>query len=96
MSDRPYVPWMTRNDEELLEFMAEHDAALSPVTAIGHSDLDVDGDPVSVLFRRLPLLYAAGLVEEAAHGEYTLATKGRSYLAGDLDPTELETPADAT
>lgn len=95
MSDRPYVPWMTRNDEHILEYLAEHGTTLSPVGAFGLSDLEVDGHPASTLFRRLPILFAAGLVEEAEHGEYALAAKGQAYLAGDLDPGELETPADA-
>lgn len=95
MTDRPYVPWMTRNDETILEYLAEHDTTLSPVGAFGLTEMDVDGDPISVLFRRLPLLYAAGLVKEADHGEYTLAAKGRAYLAGELDPDELESPAGA-
>lgn len=94
MTGRPYVPWMTRNDETILEYLAEHDATLSPVGAFGLSGLDVEGHPVSVLFRRLPVLYAAGLVEEAAHGEYALGAKGRAYLDGTLDPGELETPAE--
>lgn len=95
MSKRPYVPWMTRNDERILEYLDSDGTTLSPVTAFGRTDLDVEGQATTVLFRRLPILFAAGLIEEAAHGEYELARKGRAYLAGNLDPGELETPSDA-
>lgn len=92
MSKRPYVPWMTRNDEDILEYMADHETALSPVGAPSNPDLDLDGNAGFVLLRRLPRLFAAGLVEETEAGHYALAQKGREYLAGDLDADDLDTP----
>ncbi|MFB6171598.1 MAG: hypothetical protein ABEJ23_03625 [Haloarculaceae archaeon] len=90
MTDRPYVPWLTRNDEVILEYMADG-ATLSPIGAPS-ADLDVEGDATFVLLRRLPRLFAAGLVKETGAAEYALAGKGQAYLAGDLDPAALETP----
>lgn len=92
MSDRPYVPWMTRNDEDILEYMAAHETALSPVGAPADPELELDGEATFVLLRRLPRLFAAGLVEETEAGHYALAAKGRAYLAGDLDPEDLAVP----
>lgn len=95
MSERPYVPWMTRNDEDILEYMADHETTLSPVGAPPDPDLDLDGPATFVLLRRLPRLFAAGLVEETEAGHYALAQKGRAYLSGDLDAQDLDTPEEA-
>lgn len=92
MGKRPYVPWMTRNDEDLLEYLGEHETTVSPMTAPGEAELDLEGSAIFVLFRRLPLLFAAGLVEEREDGHYALAEKGRRYLDGDLSADELDTP----
>lgn len=95
MSKRPYVPWMTRNDEDILEYMADHETTLSPVGGPSDSDLDLDGNVAFVLLRRLPRLFAAGLVEETEAGHYAIAEKGQAYLAGDLDADDLDTPEEA-
>jgi hypothetical protein len=92
MGKRPYVPWMTRNDEDLLEYLGEHDTTVSPMSAPAEADLDLEGSAVLVLFRRLPVLFAAGLVEEREAGHYALAGKGRRYLDGDLSADELDAP----
>lgn len=96
MGKRPYVPWMTRNDEDLLEYLAEHETSVSPMTAPAEEELDLEGSVIFTLFRRLPLLFAAGLVEETEAGHYALAEKGRRYLSGDLSAEELDTPDEMT
>lgn len=84
---------MTRNDERILEYLAIDERTVSPVSAVGgYAGLELDGQPVSILFRRLPILFAAGLIAETADGQYAIAEKGQQYLAGDLDATELDTP----
>jgi len=83
---------MTGNDDTILEYLHEKDMALPPGTL--HYNLVREGFEVgySTIRRRIKLLEDAGLVEnEADEGSYyALTEKGRQYLAGDLDASELE------
>lgn len=83
---------MTRNDEDILEYLADHEATLSPMGPPSGPELDLEGAATFVLLRRLPRLFAAGLVEETEAGRYAIAQKGRAYLAGDLEAAEVESP----
>lgn len=93
MGERPAVSWMTHDDEQLLEYLAETETTVSPVSAVGgYPGLDLTGETGAVLLRRLPILFAAGLLEETADGEYAIADAGRAYLTGEADAADLELP----
>ncbi|WP_202935171.1 winged-helix domain-containing protein [Halorussus amylolyticus] len=83
---------MTGNDDTILEYLHEKDMALPPGTL--HFNLEREGFEVgySTIRRRLKLLESAGLIQnEAEEGSYYgLTEKGRQYLSGDLDASELE------
>jgi hypothetical protein len=86
---------MTRNDEHILEYMEREDATLSPMSLGGPPALELEGSDLPALFRRLPILLAAGLVEETDDGHYAISARGRAYLRGDLDEADFEDqPAD--
>lgn len=83
---------MTDSDDTILEFLQDTGLALSP-RAIEYNlntrhQVDISYSTVN---RRLKLLYDSGLVkkEYPEGGFYALTDKGRSYLDGDLDVSEL-------
>lgn len=84
---RPVVSWMTKSDDAILELLAETDIALPPA-AISFN-IEVSHPTVR---RRLPKLLDHELVRKADEdkGYYEISEKGRKYLAGDLDASELE------
>ncbi|WP_455448138.1 PadR family transcriptional regulator [Natrinema thermotolerans] len=83
---------MTGNDDSILEFLHDHDVALPPTGL----EINLDREGVSVSYstihRRLQKLQDKGLVEKAndQKGYYAITDKGRAYLEGDLDASELE------
>ena len=83
---------MTGNDDTILEYLHEKDLALPPGAL--HFNLMREGIEIgySTVRRRLKLLDSAGLIEnEAEEGTYyAISERGRQYLAGDLDASELE------
>ena len=85
---RPVVSWMTRSDDAILEFLADHDIALPP-TAISYN---IDNMSRPTVDRRLPNLEVAGLVKrhDAPQGYTEITERGRAYLSGDIDSEELE------
>lgn len=89
---RPRVSWMTGNDDSILEYLHEHDVALPPTGL--EINLEREGVNVSysTILRRLKKLQQHGLVEKVREkeGYYAISGKGRKYLAGDLDASELE------
>jgi len=83
---------MTGNDDSILEFLDERDVALSPRGL----DINLDREGIGISYRtinrRLKRLHEEGLVEKAdeERGWYAITDKGRKYLEGDLDASELE------
>lgn len=89
---RPRVSWMTGNDDTILEYLHEKDLALPPGAL--HFNLEREGVEIgySTVRRRLKLLKTAELIENVADEGtyYVLTEKGRQYLTGELDASELE------
>ncbi|MFC6720883.1 winged-helix domain-containing protein [Natrialbaceae archaeon GCM10025810] len=83
---------MTGNDDSILEFLGERDVALSPRGL----DINLGREGVSISYRtihrRLKQLHEKGLVEKVdeERGWYIITDKGRAYLAGEIDASELE------
>lgn len=86
---RPVVSWMTKSDDAILELLSETDIALPP--AVISFNIEISHPTVR---RRLPNLLNHELVRKADEdkGYYEITEKGREYLAGDLDASELEMP----
>ncbi|MBC9986038.1 phage repressor protein [Haloferax sp. Atlit-47N] len=88
---RPRVSWMTGNDDTILEYFQEHDVALPPKGL--EINLEREGFSVSysTIHRRLKKLEQTGLVDRVRQREayYAITDKGRAYLSGDLDASEL-------
>jgi predicted transcriptional regulator len=89
---RPVVSWMTKSDDAILELLLDTAIALPPAviafnTVVSHPTVR----------RRLPKLLEHGLVRKADEdkGYYEITEKGRQYLAGDLDASELENNANS-
>lgn len=89
---RPRVEWMTGNDDSILEYLEEHDVALPPRGLEINLEREQIGISYRTINRRLKELQAAGLVEkiDEKSGYYAITEKGRDYLAGELDASELE------
>lgn len=85
---RPLVSWMTKSDPAILELLHESDLNLPPAV-ISHN---VDGISHTTVKRRLPILSEHGLVEKTSEkrGYYRVTDRGRDYLAGNLDASDLE------
>lgn len=82
---RPRVSWMNQTDDYILELLEESDLILSP--SIIAVNLDYTRNWIS---KRLAKLEEANLVEKLDEGQYQISERGRAYLAGDLDASELE------
>lgn len=89
---RPRVEWMTGNDDSILELLHEKNIALPPRGL--EVNLSREGVNVSrrTIQRRLNSLQEAKLVEmvEEEGSYYAITDKGRAYLDGELDASELE------
>lgn len=89
---RPRPEWMSLKDGLILEFLEEHDLEL-PAKPL-YRNLNRHGHEIgySTVRQRLGELESHGLiarVDEA--GYYEITEKGRAYLDGDIDASELET-----
>ena len=89
---RPRVEWMTGNDDSILEFLAEHEVALPPRGLEINLQRNNVGISYRTINRRLKELQRDGLVEkiDEKSGYYAITEKGRDYLSGELDASELE------
>lgn len=90
---RPRVSWMTGNDDTILEFLDQQGLALKPADIEYNINTRTSADiSYTTVNRRLKKLLAAGLVEKEDEqgGRYAVTAKGREYLAGELDASELE------
>jgi DNA-binding transcriptional ArsR family regulator len=79
---------MTKSDDAILELLDECGIAIPP-RAIAFNIENVSEPTVS---RRLPKLEKAGLVKRFSdpQGYSKITEKGRDYLRGELDASELE------
>lgn len=84
---RPVVSWMTKSDDAILELLAETDIAIPP--AVISYNIEISHPTVR---RRLPKLLDYDLVRKASKekGYYEITEKGRRYLVGEIDASELE------
>jgi predicted transcriptional regulator len=78
---------MTQADDTILEFFEEHTIALPP-SAVAYN---VDFSTTHVR-NRMRKLADEGLLKKVDEkkGYYEITDRGRSYLAGDLDASDLE------
>ena len=89
---RPRVEWMTGHDDSILEYLDEHDVALPPRGL----EINLNREDVSISYRtinrRLKELQDADLVQKIddKSGYYAITQKGREYLSGELDASELD------
>ncbi|RLM68401.1 MULTISPECIES: winged helix-turn-helix transcriptional regulator [Halorubrum] len=82
---RPRVDWMNQTDDRVLELLDESGLILTP--AVIAKNLEYTRNWVS---RRIGKLENSGLVEPVDSGYYRITDRGRAYLAGELDASDLE------
>jgi len=97
---RPRVPWMNELDDAILEFFEAlgepggMPVALSPTPVwVNLAEVrEVTEKKQNTFSRRMNQLAEAGLLRkiDEGRGYYVITEKGRQYLAGGLDATELE------
>ncbi|QCW05310.1 ArsR family transcriptional regulator [Natrinema pallidum] len=85
---------MTRADDAILEFLlndGNDDLVATPAVI----EMNITFG-ISTVRGRLRKLHGAGLVEyyDQSRGAYQISKKGRAYLEGDLDASELEADSD--
>lgn len=91
MRKRP--SWFGKYDDPILEFLAESDIVAPPAVVTFNLDWHSIASPAySTVKRRMRKLAAYGLLEkvDTDAGYYVITDRGRAYLAGDLDPEELQ------
>lgn len=81
---RKRADWMTRSDDEILEFLESEGAGTPKLIA------DEIGGNNNYLTTRCRQLESYGLVNRPSRGFYTISEKGEAYLKGDLDAAKLE------
>lgn len=96
---RPRVPWMNELDDAILEFFEALDepggepVALSPTPVWQNLAVvrEVTEKKQNTFSRRMNQLAEAGLLEkiDEERGYYVITEKGRRYLSGELDGSEL-------
>lgn len=84
-------PWWSKYDGPILEFLADCGAAVPPRVILFNLEYrNVASPHRSTVKRRLERLITHGLVEEVDDsGYYIISEKGKQYLNGDLDGTDL-------
>lgn len=80
---RKRADWMTRADDEILEYLASESAGTPKVIA---DALDRSNSYIGVRCRKLA---SYGLVDRPSRGFYVITDEGRSYLEGELDASSL-------
>ena len=81
---RPRIDWMTRADDYILEFLADHDIIASP--RVISANIDYTHQYVN---ERMKPLREHELVENTGDGLYKITEKGSAYLSGDPDAEDL-------
>jgi len=79
------VSWFSPVDYEILMFFEDHDILASP-KVIG-SNIEYDRQYVS---KRCRKLMGANLLRKDETNLYELTDFGRQFLAGDVEPAEIE------
>ena len=84
---------MTKSDPAILELFNESGIAMPPAVV----SYNIQGVSHPTVKRRLPVLTDHGMLEKVQEkrGYYAITDKGRAYLAGDIDKSELESDGDA-
>jgi hypothetical protein len=84
---RPNVSWMTRSDDRILEWYAEHDI-IAPPMVVG---VNITGLTNQTVRRRCRELEKNGLLNRHPEGQgyYKISDLGRSYLNGTLSVDDL-------
>jgi predicted transcriptional regulator len=82
---RPRVDWMTRADDYILEFLDETDIVATPQVIA--ANIDYSRQYVN---QRIRALEDNDLVQNTGNGLYRITDRGRDYLAGELDASELD------
>ena len=88
---RPRPEWMSLKDGLILEFLEEHDLEL-PAKPL-YRNLNRHGHEIgySTVRQRLRELEEHGLIEKVDEaGYYEISEKGRLYLDGELEGSDLE------
>ena len=83
---------MTRADDAILEFLLnEGNQDLIATPAIVEMNIEFK---ISTVRGRLRTLHEAGLVEyyDESRGAYQISEKGKAYLEGNVDESELKDP----
>ncbi|ARS89859.1 hypothetical protein [Natrarchaeobaculum aegyptiacum] len=80
---RKRADWMTRTDDEILEYLDEQGAGTPKAIA---DAIDRNNQYIGVRCRTLA---SYGLVEKPSRGFYVITDDGRSYLEGELDASKL-------
>jgi len=91
---RKRADWMVRNDDVILEILADADPIAVPPQVVHYhietstASLNVSKQTVS---NRLQLLTKANLVRKVREnaGYYELTESGRGYLAGELEAPDI-------
>lgn len=86
---RPRVTWMTNADDHILEFLLnEGNKELVATPAVIAENIDFNRGYVS---QRIAVLLNECLVEyyNEERGMYKIAAKGRAYLAGEIEASDL-------
>lgn len=79
------VSWMSPIDYEILSFFEDHDILASPQVIAANIDYDRN-----YTGKRCRNFKKYELLERDENGLYELSEKGRAFLAGELDASELE------
>lgn len=85
MVDRP--EWMTPTDLFILTSFEESDIFRVLGPTVVSDNLDISRSHAS---KRISLLVEHGLLEQLAEGKYRITDRGRSFLQGELDASDLE------
>ena len=87
---RPTPGWMTMTDVIILDFLHDHDLELAPKPL--YRNLVRHGHDVgySTVRGRVRALEERDLLRKDDDGYYELADRGRDYLVGELDASDLE------
>ncbi|SDQ62356.1 helix-turn-helix domain-containing protein [Natronobacterium texcoconense] len=81
---RKRAEWMTRADDEILEFLDSEGGGTPKMIADGI------GKTNNYVGERCRKLTELGLLERPSRGFYRLTIEGEQYLAGELDASDLE------
>lgn len=83
--------WRDSATKPVLKLLAEHDLALSATAIYYNLEQRLERPPSqATVTRALKGLREVGLVEQPHGSLYQITGKGREYLAGDLDASEIE------